>query len=229
MTETKPIKLYGITPNVREKILNLGFELYKKNKFNQIFRRVLNDWYKTNTGEDLTEDTATEPINLSSDDMEKLKEKGRVIFGKTKPHDIINMVLKEWLYTVGDVDYDALINDETINERKERKSITLYISELAHLEKVAEQRESSVQFLMRTIIRNAIYQQRFLLGDEITQLRTSNYQLAKIGTNLNQITRRVNSEIQARGIEHELAEVIAIKADIDNHIGTAKVLLYRRD
>ncbi|WP_183708541.1 plasmid mobilization relaxosome protein MobC [Paraburkholderia tropica] len=59
------------------------------------------------------------------------------------------------------------------------------------------------------------------LGErEVTALEASNYQLAAIGRNLNQIARALNAQPSAVPQPHRLVLIDALRAEIDAHLKT---------
>lgn len=93
--------------------------------------------------------------------------------------------------------------------------IRLNADELAHLDSYAQQMKCTRSKAIIGIIRAAIAAEPQFSGDEIKELSRSNYQLAKIGVNLNQITRRLNglnlSDFRQAGKLQPLIEAMAVR------------------
>ena len=83
--------------------------------------------------------------------------------------------------------------------RKERKKfqISLIKNDYDNLEKLSKNSDSSIQHYTISLIRNHLYKGHELLGNEIEVLRKSNYELHKIGVNVNQIAKALNMGEQA--------------------------------
>ncbi len=101
------------------------------------------------------------------------------------------------------------IRDRTYLKKKQFK-IQLLEHDFNNLALLAENRKSSSHHYLRCLLRNHLYKEHELLGDEIEILRGSNYQLSKIGINLNQIARAINSgeQIETYDMIEELRELI---------------------
>ena len=98
---------------------------------------------------------------------------------------------------------------------------------LAEIDRRAEDRFSSRQHYISALILAHLGQPQ-LLGDEIEVLRRSNYELAKVGTNLNQIAKAFNLLVKAQsgGKLPEVGKrIAALKADITAHTGRVLKLL----
>lgn len=66
------------------------------------------------------------------------------------------------------------------------------IYDYEYLEKLAKNSKSSIQYYITVIIIKHLYNEQRLLGDEIEVLKKSNYELYKIGVNINQIAKANN-------------------------------------
>lgn len=76
---------------------------------------------------------------------------------------------------------------------KGRVQISLIKSDYDSLEKLAKKNISSIQHYIICMIRNHLYNKHELLGNEIEVLRKSNYELYRIGVNINQIAKAINA------------------------------------
>jgi hypothetical protein len=105
-----------------------------------------------------------------------------------------------------------------------RVELRLPKSVVAALDTLAEQRLSTRNYFIGSLIYRELGQAQ-LQGDEIETLRRSNYELAKIGTNLNQVARAFNLLVKAGG-GGKLPEIgkkmAALRSEIKAH--TNKVL-----
>lgn len=85
-----------------------------------------------------------------------------------------------------------------LSSKMRRVQISIPESCLQRIEKIAESRFSTPSFFITTLIYEKLGVKQFQV-DEVEALRTSNYSLAKIGSNLNQIARVFNSIALAQG------------------------------
>jgi hypothetical protein len=109
----------------------------------------------------------------------------------------------------------SLLNSIPNNDRK-RIEMRLTIGEYETLLKIAAESESSPSHYMLSLLRAHLSGFPHLLGDEIKELRSSNYQLSSIGTNLNQIARKFNAEIYHGGLADVLNQLnIAVNRHVD--------------
>lgn len=77
--------------------------------------------------------------------------------------------------------------------QKKRLQLSLPIYDYDYLERLAKNSHSSIQYYTTVIILEYLYSQKRLLGNEIEVLKKSNYELYKIGVNVNQIARANNA------------------------------------
>ena len=96
-----------------------------------------------------------------------------------------------------------------------RIELRLQIGERLALNELADAAKSSAQHYLVNLIRYHLTKCPSLLGAELEELRRSNYQLAVIGTNLNQIARALNSG-QHRSLELTMIEklTVAVKKQV---------------
>jgi len=104
----------------------------------------------------------------------------------------------------------------------EKERVTVYLAgdAVKELQRIADTRLSSKTYYVAILIYDHLRNPQLLI-DEIETLRRSNYQLAKIGTNLNQIARAFNTlVIEQKGKENlpKLSKNIAkISKNISDH------------
>lgn len=85
-----------------------------------------------------------------------------------------------------------LMNEST-SKNKKRVQISLRESDFENINKVAEINDISIQHYIISLILKDLYNLEKLNGNEIEQLRKSNFELHKIGVNINQIAKAVNT------------------------------------
>lgn len=76
--------------------------------------------------------------------------------------------------------------------KKKRVQLSIPIYDYDYLEKLAKNSNSSIQYYIKVLILEHLYYQKRLLGNEIELLKKSNYELYKIGVNINQIAKANN-------------------------------------
>lgn len=103
--------------------------------------------------------------------------------------------------------------------KKQRLQISLPIYDYEYLEKLANNSNSSIQYYTIALILEHLYNQKRLLGGEIEVLKKSNYELFKIGVNVNQIAKANNA-----GDKMELP-INQLYNKIQNHIKVVQDLL----
>lgn len=82
---------------------------------------------------------------------------------------------------------------QNVRIKRKRIQLSLPIYDYEYLEKISKSTDSSIQYYIIKLIYKDLYNEIKLLGNEIEQLRKSNYELHKIGVNINQIAREINS------------------------------------
>ena len=111
---------------------------------------------------------------------------------------------------------------------KGSKRITLRLPDRdrAYLQAAALQNHSSMNDVARDIIQAHIYKTPFLSNNEVQALYQSNYQLLRIGRNLNQIARQLNAGESASLTTQHIQELSAFIDKHTEHVG--QVLLANR-
>lgn len=77
--------------------------------------------------------------------------------------------------------------------KKNRVQFSLPVYDFEFLAKLAKESNSSIQHYIIVILNDYLYGERKLLGTEIETLKKSNYELYKIGVNVNQIAKANNA------------------------------------
>lgn len=83
------------------------------------------------------------------------------------------------------------------NGKKKRLQISLREAEYNLLDEFTKNNDTSIQFYVVSLILKDLYNRDRLLGNEIEVLRKSNYELYKIGVNVNQVAKALNMGEQA--------------------------------
>lgn len=87
----------------------------------------------------------------------------------------------------------AQLYKNRITLKKKRLQLSLPIYDYEFLEELAKNSDSSIQHYLSVILSDYLYHNRKLLGKEIEALKASNYELYKIGVNVNQISKANNA------------------------------------
>lgn len=75
------------------------------------------------------------------------------------------------------------------------------------------------------IVRAALTYAPVFDAEQTEVIQESNYQLSKIGTNINQIARRLNEQQDAQNKAIELAELKAMRREIKAHVNKVETLI----
>lgn len=117
--------------------------------------------------------------------------------------------------------YDEIKNLSRKNLRVQKKRVQLSIPiyDFEYLQTLANNSKSSIQYYIIYILYNHLYNERKLLGNEIEVLKKSNYELYKIGVNVNQIAKANNA-----GDKMELP-INMLSNKIDSHVNLVMGIL----
>lgn len=84
------------------------------------------------------------------------------------------------------------LQQKRLSIEKKRIQFSLPIYDYDFINKLAEESNSSIQYYIMVVLHNHLYKEKRLLGNEIEMLKKSNYELFKIGVNVNQIAKANN-------------------------------------
>lgn len=117
--------------------------------------------------------------------------------------------------------YDEIKNLSRKNLRVQKKRVQLSIPiyDFEYLQTLANNSKSSIQYYIIYVLYNHLYNERKLLGNEIEVLKKSNYELYKIGVNINQIAKANNA-----GDKMELP-INMLSNKIDSHVNLVMGIL----
>ncbi|MBN6206123.1 plasmid mobilization relaxosome protein MobC [Ralstonia pickettii] len=141
----------------------------------------------------------------------------------TTPSAAFRQIVQSLLTKQGEPPALAVASDEP-EKATVRKKISLTPSEASHVEAVAQAEGFSSTRWIVALIRSRLTQAPQFGQRELELLAESNYQLLKIGSNLNQITKALNTSPEA----HRAVKVEAIeKLDgwIRNHAKTVSAAI----
>lgn len=106
-------------------------------------------------------------------------------------------------------------------KKRQRLQLSLLPQDYENLQKAAQTSDSSMQHYLIKLLVKDLYNEKILNGTEYELLRKSNYQLHKIGVNLNQIAKAINEGEDRKVPIEKLAQYI------EQHVNTIKELLNR--
>lgn len=117
--------------------------------------------------------------------------------------------------------YDEIKNLSRKNLRVQKKRVQLSIPiyDFEYLQTLANNSKSSIQYYIIYVLYNHLYNERKLLGNKIEVLKKSNYELYKIGVNVNQIAKANNA-----GDKMELP-INMLSNKIDSHVNLVMGIL----
>lgn len=154
---------------------------------------------------------------VSPEQKEQLKLIALKRFGKANASLMIRHLISECLNSdePGAISSDALTGESVRFEMRLPKPV------LVELEKRAENRISNRNYYIGSLVYKHLGQGQFQ-GDEVEALRRSNYDLAKIGTNLNQIAKAFNLLVLAGGggkLPEIGKKIASLRTEIKTHTG----------
>ena len=113
---------------------------------------------------------------------------------------------------------------EALDRKTERVEVRLSKTVSAKLEKLAKAEGMSLNRYAIMILHNHINKEKTLTANEVTAVQHSNYQLYKLGVNLNQIAKALNSQ-QATNLSSQL--LTEIQDTIDKHFTSVGKLIQK--
>lgn len=111
-----------------------------------------------------------------------------------------------------------LMRETSEVDRAPKRAVKLMLttSEHAALAEIAEARECSIQFWIISLVRSALTRGIAVGGSELMALGESNYELAALGRNLNQVARRLNAGVTVDSRELEMM-ICTLMSRMDTH------------
>lgn len=158
---------------------------------------------------------------VSPETKKQLQEAAKALYGQANASLMVRALIAN--YFAKDAPIPVQLSSEEAGETG-RVEIRLPRTALKKVDELAEARFSKRNYYLVSIILAHIGQPQ-LQPDEIEVLRRSNYELSKVGTNINQIAKAFNTLIRTGGGE-KLPEVgkkmASLRSEIKEH--TNKVL-----
>lgn len=111
-----------------------------------------------------------------------------------------------------------ILSRKKLGIKKQRIQLSIPIYDYEYLEKLAKNSNSSIQCYTTVLILEHLYSEKRLLGNEIEVLKKSNYELYKIGVNVNQIAKANNAgdmvELPINKLYNQIQNHIKIVQDL---------------
>lgn len=171
---------------------------------NQMMENELNNQKKNNEVSDIQK-KAIKQRNLYISEHEKMiQENNRAIA----------LARKQKNYEAA-----ASLSKQKFKVQKKRVQLSLPVYDYDFLLELADTSQSSIQHYISTVLYNHLYNDKKLFGIEIEQLKKSNYELHKIGVNINQIAKANNA-----GDMRELP-INKLHEFIENHVKNVQKIL----
>lgn len=115
-------------------------------------------------------------------------------------------------------DLVSILSRKKLGIEKKRLQLSIPIYDYEYLEKLAKNSHSSIQYYTTVIILEHLYSKKRLLGNEIEVLKKSNYELYKIGVNINQIAKANNAgnmvELPINKLYNQIQKHIKVVQDL---------------
>lgn len=155
---------------------------------------------------------------VPSETKQQLQEAAMQLYGQPNASLLVRSLISSHLSK-----FEAMSRPLTAEDAKDtvRVEIRLPRAALDKINELAERRFSARNYYLSSLVLAHLGQPQ-LQGDEIEILRRSNYELAKVGTNLNQVAKAFNTLVKMRGGE-KLPEVgkklASLRKEITEHTG----------
>lgn len=158
---------------------------------------------------------------VTPDTKERLQAEAMRLYGKANASLLVRQLIADHLLK-SEKQHQNL--DVNFDEKTDRIQLRLPVSVLAEIEKRSEEVFSTKTHYINALIYADLGQPQ-LQTSEIEVLRRSNYELAKIGTNLNQVAKAFNLLVLAGGggkLPEIGKKIASLRKEITEH--TRKVL-----
>lgn len=168
-------------------------------------------------GEIMSKDIHFRIRGLSVTEVEQLREKAHQVTGSKS----IAGLAKKLLYEQG---FLTETPKSSSSEGQSRFEIRLCNQDQQALEKLANQEGMTLNRYVTMLLRGYISKGPQLTTNEVKAIRESNYQLYKIGNNLNQVAKALNmEEVSANSVKLEAIE--SLQAMMRQHMLTVHPLI----
>lgn len=152
---------------------------------------------------------------------QQLQAAALALYGKPNASLLVRALIAEHLAGAARGHTSATTSPQQLDSDSIRVQLRLPRAAVVNFEELAERQFSPRSYYITSVLLAHLGRQQ-LQGDEIETLRRSNYELSKIGTNLNQIARAFNILVKSGegGRLPELGKrIAALRKDISLHTG----------
>lgn len=171
-------------------------------------------------GEIMSKDIHFRIRGLSVTEVELLREKAHQVTGKKSIAGLAKKLLYEQGFLMGKSN-SRLKND---NAEQSRFEIRLNTDDQRVLEELAAQEGMTLNGYVAMLLHGYVTKEPQLTTNEVQAIRESNYQLYKIGNNLNQVAKALNmEEVSANSVK--LAAIESLQAMMRQHMLTVHPLI----
>lgn len=164
-------------------------------------------------------------LGLTQERHDFLYEYAQKILGSKSRTKAILHLVDEKMYGTAAIDR---IKQERLDEpppsSKDTKRIQFSVlqADYDNLAKIAQSTDSSIQHYLRCLVRSNLYGKYELLGFEMENLRRSNYELYRLGVNINQIAKALNT---GHDVEVKRQLLDAMHKQIEEHTSRVEKIL----
>lgn len=153
---------------------------------------------------------------LTADEIQQLRKIAKERYGKASVSLLARKLLQEQLPQHKEP-ADKLLKAKY--DTKQRITLRIPSQQFDYLQTMAQQRHSSLNDVIRDVIQEFITGNPVLSNDEVQALYQSNYQLLRLGRNINQIARQLNSIMPDSFTTHQLNELSSFLQKHTDQVG----------
>ena len=150
-------------------------------------------------------------LGISDADQEAIRELAIKHCGKPS---ISNYAKKLLCNALTEHNYQNIYDDSVVRIKKNRIEVRLYKKEIQKLSQLAQPHHMTINTFVASVIRGLLNKTPLFTAAEVEVLYQSNSQLLRIGRNLNQIARQLNS-MEGGSITSE--QITSLQRIIDTH------------
>lgn len=170
-------------------------------------------------------DLIEQQMLLEEENNQSLNEMQKVAIEEKKKYiehhqNLIKQRQKDIQKATEEQNYDLVkkLSQSRIAVEKKRIQFSLPVYDYNFLEKLAIQSNSSIQYYIIAVLHSHLYAEKRLLGNEIEALKKSNYELFKLGVNVNQIAKANNAgdmiELPINQLYNQIQKHIKVVQDL---------------
>lgn len=118
-----------------------------------------------------------------------------VLGSKSRTKAILHLIDEKMngITAINSIKQEKLGEPPSSSKDTKRIQFSVLQADYDNLAKIAKSTDSSIQHYLRCLVRSNLYGKYELLGFEMENLRRSNYELYRLGVNINQIAKALNT------------------------------------